>query len=82
MVYSFFDPDIKSRSLGNYMILDQLDTCQRFDLPYLYLGYWVAESPKMSYKKEFHPAEILTTRGWRTLRVSNKSDQDEDLPLT
>ena len=77
MVYSFFDPDIRSRSLGNYMILDQLDTCQKFDLPYLYLGYWVPESPKMSYKKEFHPTEILTTRGWRTLNDSKASDQDE-----
>ena len=74
MVYSFFDPALKSRGLGNFMILDQLETCQNLDLPYLYLGYWVPESPKMSYKKEFKPAEILTSRGWRGLDDFSTSD--------
>ena len=67
MVYSFYDPDIGARGLGNYMILDQLEKCESQGLPYLYLGYWIDESPKMSYKKEFHPSEILTSRGWRPL---------------
>ena len=74
MVYSFFDPALKSRGLGNFMILDQLETCQNLGLPYLYLGYWVPESPKMSYKKEFKPAEILTSRGWRDLDDLSTSD--------
>jgi len=67
MVYSFFDPELKNRGLGNYMILDQIERCEAVGLSYLYLGYWVSESPKMSYKKEFTPAEVLTPRGWQEL---------------
>ncbi len=67
MVYSFFDPGIKGRSLGNFMILDHIRRCQTLGLSYLYLGYWVKESPKMRYKEKFKPAEILTQRGWINL---------------
>ncbi|MEP6341899.1 MAG: arginyltransferase [Maricaulaceae bacterium] len=75
MVYSFFDPTLKSRGLGNFMVLDQLDKCYNAELPYLYLGYWVANSPKMNYKKLFYPSEILTNRGWQEL-------QSTDTPTT
>lgn len=64
MVYSFFDPDIKKRSLGNLMILDQIKRCQDVGLPYLYLGYWVEGSPKMDYKARYQPCEILGPEGW------------------
>lgn len=67
MVYSFFEPDMKSRSLGNYMIIDHLDRCQMEGLSHLYLGYWVNASPKMSYKSRFQPSEILGANGWRPL---------------
>jgi len=67
MVYSFFDPEQASRSLGNYMILDHLDRCQMEGLPHLYLGYWVDGSPKMSYKSRFTPSEILGANGWRPI---------------
>ena len=32
--------------------------------PYLYLGYWIKGSRKMSYKKRFQPQEQLTPKGW------------------
>ncbi len=67
MVYSFFDPKLASRSLGNYMILDHLNRCQMETLPHLYLGYWVDGSPKMSYKSRFSPSEILGANGWRPI---------------
>ena len=65
MVYSFFDPEERKRSLGNLMILDQIKRCQDQILPYLYLGYWVEGSPKMDYKARFQPCEILEAEGWR-----------------
>lgn len=64
LVYSFFDPDASHRSLGNFMILDQLRQASQEGLPYVYLGYWVPNSPKMDYKIRFQPAEILGHRGW------------------
>jgi arginine-tRNA-protein transferase len=34
-------------------------------LPFLYLGYWVQGSPKMSYKTRFRPQEHLGPQGWQ-----------------
>ncbi|WP_409433890.1 arginyltransferase [Litorimonas sp. RW-G-Af-16] len=65
LVYSFFDPARTSRSLGNYMILDQIERCATENLPYLYLGYWVPDSPKMKYKARFQPCEVLGSAGWK-----------------
>jgi arginine-tRNA-protein transferase len=69
LVYSFFDPNYADRSLGNFMIYTHLRFCQAEGTPYLYLGYWVPESPKMTYKSRFRPCEILTHAGWRTLQT-------------
>lgn len=65
MVYSFFDTEQTKRSLGTYMILDHLQICKQAKLEYLYLGYWVNESPKMQYKTRFLPHEILSAHGWQ-----------------
>ncbi len=67
LVYSFFDPIEQHRSLGIFMILTYIALCREQQMPYLYLGYWVPDSPKMSYKARFRPAEILTFAGWKTL---------------
>lgn len=69
LVYSFFDPDFQDRSLGNFMILDQIHRCRSEGLQFLYLGYWVPGSPKMDYKARFQPAEILGHRGWMPLET-------------
>ena len=49
MVYSFFEPDHETRSLGTLMILDHIARARRMKLPYVYLGYWVRGSRKMDY---------------------------------
>ena len=64
MVYSFYDPEAARRGLGTYMILDHIAYAQKLGLSYLYLGYWIQGSPKMSYKKRFQPQEQLTGNGW------------------
>jgi arginyl-tRNA--protein-N-Asp/Glu arginylyltransferase len=68
MVYSFFDPLLGKRSLGNLLILDHVRQVRLAGLSYVYLGYWVEESPKMAYKGQFRPLEIQRgPLGWRRL---------------
>ena len=64
MVYSFFEPEYKDRSLGSYMILDHILQAKKRGLPYLYLGYWIKGCGKMSYKSRFQPLEILKSGKW------------------
>jgi arginine-tRNA-protein transferase len=64
MVYSFYDPEAARRGLGTYMILEHIAYARRLGVPYVYLGYWIKGSPKMSYKKRFQPQEQLTGNGW------------------
>lgn len=66
-VYSFFEPDLAPRSLGSYMVLWLVDEARRLDLPYVYLGYWIAGSRKMAYKIRFRPLEGFGPEGWRRL---------------
>lgn len=66
-VYTFFDPDIKHASFGTYNVLWQIDLCRQLQLPYLYLGYWIRESRKMSYKANFKPLQGLQQGSWQTL---------------
>ena len=64
MVYSFFDPDYASRSLGTFMILDHIKRARDRGLPHVYLGYWVEGSRKMEYKTRFRPQDHLGPSGW------------------
>ena len=66
-VYTFFDPDVPGASYGTYNILWQAAQCHALGLPHLYLGYWIAESPKMAYKARFRPLEALIDGQWRPL---------------
>jgi arginine-tRNA-protein transferase len=64
-VYSFFDWRQARRSLGSWCILWLVEECRRRGRPYVYLGYWIAESAKMAYKARFPALERLTAEGWR-----------------
>ncbi|MBA4740063.1 MAG: arginyltransferase [Burkholderiales bacterium] len=63
-VYTFFDTENKSASYGTYSICWQIDLCKEMGLKYLYLGYWIKESKKMSYKTHFHPLQGLIQDRW------------------
>ncbi len=63
-VYTFFDPRGSKRSLGVYAILWEIEEAKRLNKEWLYLGYWVSECRKMSYKTEYQPLEILSQGKW------------------
>jgi len=66
-VYTFYDPDQPRAAFGTYGILWQIEACRRLELAHVYLGYWIAESPKMSYKARFRPLEALVDGDWRPM---------------
>ncbi len=63
-VYSFFEPTERRRSLGTWLILQQLELAAQLNLPFLYLGYWIKDHPKMHYKVNFQPIEVLQDGLW------------------
>jgi arginine-tRNA-protein transferase len=40
-------------------VLKEIETAAALGIPWLYLGYWIAACPSMTYKNRFAPHEIL-----------------------
>lgn len=73
MVYSFYDAADDARpGLGTYIILDHIARAAAAGIDYVYLGYWVARSPRMAYKVRFTPIERLGPDGWRRLTEAER----------
>ncbi|WP_294609191.1 arginyltransferase [Roseovarius sp.] len=68
MVYSFYEPEMTTASLGTYVILDHIEIARENDLPYVYLGYWVPGSEKMGYKAGFSGLEVYVGNTWQKMR--------------
>ena len=68
-VYTFYEPEIKAASFGTFNILWQIDRCVKLHLPFLYLGYWIAQSRKMAYKINFQPIQGLIDGRWQSLEA-------------
>ena len=63
-VYTFYDPDFRKRSLGIYSILMEINEAAKLGLQWLYLGYWIADCPKMNYKNQFDHIEYYRNNKW------------------
>lgn len=68
-VYTFYDPT-PGASYGTYGVLWLTEYCRQLKLPHLYLGYWIAESRKMAYKRGFQPLEALVEGAWQVLETN------------
>ena len=63
-VYTYFEPEMTKRSLGTYAILKQIETATATNRDYVYLGYWIRDCQKMSYKTRFSAIEIYHEHSW------------------
>ena len=63
-VYTFFEPDLADRSLGRFAVLTLVEKARELDLDYVYLGYWIKDCKKMSYKAEYRPLLAYDGSEW------------------
>ena len=66
-VYTFYDCGVPGSAYGTFNILWLIAWCRELGLPYLYLGYWIPESRKMAYKKNFVPLQAFLDGTWKIL---------------
>jgi len=70
-VYTFYDVNQPKRSLGVMAVLWQIEEAKRLQLYSVYLGYWIKECQKMSYKTDYAPLEMFINDQW----ITNKPEK-------
>ena len=74
-VYTFYEPEDRA-SYGTYNVLWQIEQVKTLGLSFLYLGYWIEQSPKMRYKNQYQPAQMLVNGKWQHHTLANPTPHD------
>jgi len=68
-VYTFFEPELRKRSLGTFAIMKQIEYVNEMELDWVYLGYWIKDCKKMSYKTNFKPIFGYINKEWKLIAL-------------
>ena len=63
--YFYYDTDYLHRRLGVFSILKEISLARLIGKKYYYLGFYIEDTPKMSYKKNFRPNQIFENGEWK-----------------
>mgnify|MGYP000870686474 FL=1 len=63
-LYTWFDIAYEKRGIGTLSILHLIRLSEKLGLPFVYLGYWIADSDKMAYKSRFKPLQTFKNDRW------------------
>ena len=64
-VYHAFDPDESGRSLGVFSVVKEIALCKELGLAWYYLGLYVEDCSRLSYKAQYRPHERRVDGQWR-----------------
>jgi leucyl-tRNA---protein transferase len=65
-IYFFYEPSQSYRGLGTWNVLSLIERAGLLEIPFVYLGFYVADCPSLAYKARFRPHERLDPDGiWR-----------------
>jgi arginyl-tRNA--protein-N-Asp/Glu arginylyltransferase len=62
--YFYYDTAYLDRRPGAFSILQEISLAKKMGKRYYYLGFYIADNPAMSYKKDFRPNQILEDDVW------------------
>lgn len=63
--YCYYDTDYLAARIGIFSIIMEIALAKSLGKKYYYLGFYIEETPKMSYKKFFRPNQVRQDGEWR-----------------
>ena len=68
-IYFFSDPAERQRGLGTWNVLSIVERAAELGIPYVYLGYHIADYRSLAYKANFVPNQKRMPEGlWQDYR--------------
>lgn len=74
--------EILERSIGVFSVLKEIELCRNLEIPYYYLGLYLAGCHKMNYKSNYEPFELLINGVWLSsqMQLPEPGAAGEDFP--
>ncbi|MGC8765534.1 MAG: arginyltransferase [Brevinematia bacterium] len=63
-VYFYYDPACRKRKIGIFSIIKEIELAKKLGKEFLYLGYYIKDISRMSYKGQFKPFDLMIEGKW------------------